>query len=389
MEYCGIDLHAEQSQICILDEDGEVMETSRVRTSRKALERFFTRDRMRVVMEAGGSSPWVSRLLESLGHEVVVCSPRRVRLIAESKLKNDRVDAEVLARLVRLDPEFLRPIQHRSEEAQLLRANLKVRSAMVEARTKWINTIRGLLRSFGYKVSGKAPHTFVDRVDKIELPADLRAVIEPLLEQLDLLTGEITRRNEHLEEMVKDLPEVEHLRGIPGVGPVVATYFVLTIDDPNRFRRSRDVASFFGLRPSMRESASVSHFGRITKEGDPEMRRLLVQAAHACLLTKADSELKRWALAIAERKGKGKAVVALARRVPLDAAAVLIVVAVGAAGDHQQQHHRGDSARSQAPASRPSSHGSTSVARCGRRGGRRRPGLRRPEHAARSAHRDA
>ena len=314
MEYCGIDLHAEYSQICVLDEDGEVMETSRVRTSRKALERFFKRGRMRVVMEAGGSSPWVSRLLDSLDHEVVVCSPRRVRLIAESKLKNDKVDAEVLARLVRLDPEFLQPIQHRSEEAQLLRANLKVRSAMVEARTKWINTVRGLLRGFGYKVSGKAPQTFVDRVDKMELPSELRSVIEPLLEQLDLLSGEIVRRNEHLEEMVKELPEVEHLRQIPGVGPVVATYFVLTIDDPNRFRHSRDVASFFGLRPSMRESASVSHFGRITKEGDPEMRRLLVQAAHACLLTKADSELKTWALALAERKGKGKAVVALARK---------------------------------------------------------------------------
>jgi len=237
-----------------------------------------------------------------------------VRLIAESKLKNDRDDAEVLARLVRLDPEFLKPIRHRSEEAQLLRGNLKVRSAMVEARTKWINTIRGLLRSFGFKVSGKAAHTFVERVDRMELPDDLRAVIGPLLEQLDLLTGEIERRNEHLEEMVKDLPEVEHLREIPGVGPVVATYFVLTIDDPGRFRDSRDVASFFGLRPSMRESASVTHFGRITREGDPEMRRLLVQAAHACLLTKADSELKRWALALAERRGKGKAVVALARK---------------------------------------------------------------------------
>ena len=314
MEYCGIDLHTEYSQICILDEEGEVMETSRVRTSRKALEGYFRRDPMRVVMEAGGSSPWVSRLVESVGHEVVVCSPRRVRLIAESKLKNDRVDAEVLARLVRIDPEFLKPIQHRSEEAQLLRANLKVRSAMVEARTKWINTVRGLLRSFGYKVAGKSPGTFVDRVNRMKLPDELRAVIEPLLEQLDLLSCEIKRRNEHVEEMVKDLPEVDHLREIPGVGPVVATYFVLTIDDPDRFRNSRDVASFFGLRPSMRESASVSHFGRITKEGDPEMRRLLVQAAHAFLLTKADSELKTWALALAQRKGKGKAAVALARK---------------------------------------------------------------------------
>ena len=314
MEYCGIDLHAEYSQICILDEDGEVMETSRVRTSRKALERLFRRDRMRVAMEAGGTSPWVSRLLASLGHEVVVCSPRRVRLIAESTLKNDKVDAEVLARLVRLDPEFLKPIQHRSEEAQLLRGNLRVRSAMVEARTKWINTIRGLLRSFGYRVSGKAPHTFAERVDRMGLPDELRAVIEPLLQQLDLLSGEIARRNDHLEEMVKDLPEVEHLREIPGVGPVVATYFVLTIDDPDRFKNSRDVASFFGLRPSMRESASMTHFGRITKEGDPEMRRLLVQAAHALLRTRTDSQLKQWALALAERKGKSKAVVALARK---------------------------------------------------------------------------
>jgi len=314
MEYCGIDLHSEYSQICIVDEDGEVMETSRVRTSRKALEKFFRRERMRVVLEAGGSSPWVSRLLEGLGHEVVVCSPRRVRLIAESSLKNDKVDAEVLARLVRLDPEFLKPIQHRSEEAQLLRASLKVRRAMVDSRTAWINTVRGLLRSFGYKVAGKAAHTFVDRADRMKLPEELKKAIEPMLEQLDLLSGEIERRDERLEEIAETLPEVEHLRQIPGVGVIVALYFVLTIDDPDRFRNSREVAAFFGLRPAMRESASMSHYGRITKEGDPEMRRLLVQAAHACLLTKADSELKRWTLALAERRGKGKAVVALARK---------------------------------------------------------------------------
>ena len=221
---------------------------------------------------------------------MVVCSPRRVRLIAESKLKNDKVDAEVLARLVRLDPEFLKPIQHRSEEAQLLRGNLKVRSAMVEARTKWINTVRGLLRSFGYKVSGKAPRTFVDRVDQMELPDELRAVIDPLLEQLDLLTGEIDRRKSIWRKWSRTCRRSIIFRS-PG-RPVVATYFVLTIDDPTRFSNSRDVASFFGLRPSMRESASITHFGRITKEGDPEMRRLLVQAAHACLRTKADTELK-------------------------------------------------------------------------------------------------
>ena len=314
MDYCGIDLHVEYSEVCILDEEGEVMETSRVRTSRSSLERLFRRGAMRVVMEAGGSSPWVSRLVETLGHEVIVCSPRRVRLIAESSLKNDKVDAEVLARLVRLDPGFLHPIRHRSEGAQLLRSRMKIRRAMVDARTAWINAVRGMLRSFGYRVSGKTPHTFSKRVDGMKLPVELREVIEPMLEQLDLLSGEIKRRDEELEEIAKQLPEVEHLRAIPSVGLIVALYFVLTIDDPDRFRNSREVAAFFGLRPAMRESASMSHYGRITKEGDPEMRRLLVQAAHALLRTRADSELKRWTLALAERKGKGKAIVALARK---------------------------------------------------------------------------
>jgi transposase len=251
MEYCGIDLHQTYSRICIVDEDGEVIETSRVRTSRPALTKFFgRREPMRIALEAGGSSPWVSRVLEGLGHEVIVCSPRRVRLIAESTLKNDKVDAEVLARLVRLDPELLKPIRHRSEEAQLLRSHLKVRRAMVDARTKWINTVRGLLRSFGYKVAGKAPHTFVERVDRMKLPEELRRMIEPLLEQLDLLSGEIARRDSDLDEMAKGMPVVEQLRGVPGVGVIVALYFVLTVDDPDRFRNSREVAAFFGLRPA-------------------------------------------------------------------------------------------------------------------------------------------
>lgn len=314
MDYCGIDLHMEYSEVCILDEAGEVLETSRMRTSRVSLERFFRRESMRVVMEAGGMSPWVSRLVGGLGHEVVVCSPRRVRLIAESSLKNDKVDAEVLARLLRLDPGFLSPIRHRSEEAQLLRSRMTMRRAMVDARTAWINTVRGVLRSFGYRVSGRTSYTFAERVDRMKLPVELREVIEPMLGQLDLLSSEIRRVDEELEEIAKELPEVEHLRAVPGVGLIVALYFVLTIDDPDRFRNSREVAAFFGLRPAIRESGSVSHYGRITKEGDPEMRRLLVQAAHALLRTRADSELKRWALSLAERRGKSKALVALARK---------------------------------------------------------------------------
>ena len=315
MEYCGIDLHDRNSEVCILDEADEVMERVRVSTTRAALIRFFgRREGMRVAMEASGLSPWVSRLVAKSGHEVVVCNPRRVRLIAESSLKNDKVDAEVLARLVRIDPEFLRPIQHRSEEAQRLRGKMLVRRALVDARTAWINQVRGILRGFGYRVAGKNADTFVQRVDLMKLPKELHEVVEPLLEQIDLVSGEIERCDEVLEALGSTIPEVAHLSEIPGVGLIVSLYFVLSVDDPHRFRNSREVAAFFGLRPSMRESGERAKYGRITKEGDVEMRRLLVQAAHCLLHTRKDCALKQWAKSIEARRGKGKATVALARK---------------------------------------------------------------------------
>jgi len=315
MEYCGIDLHQDKTEICVLDEGGDVLERTTVRTTRKALTRYFSNDReMRVIMEAGGSSPWVSRLIEECGHEVLVCAPRRVRLIAESTMKSDKVDAEVLARLMRIDPEFLGSVMHRSEQAQLLRSKMTIRSSLVEARTKWTNTIKGILRGFGHRIPGGVHHTLSARVGKIELPDELQAVIQPLLDQLELINAEIGRREEELEKVAAELPEVAHLRQIPGVGLIVALYFVLTIDDPERFQKSRDVAAFFGLRPTMRSSALVSHYGRITKEGDSEMRWLLVQAAHCHMRTLRSTQLKDWAAGIAERKGKSKATVALARK---------------------------------------------------------------------------
>ena len=316
MEHCGIDVHQKASEICVVGEDGEVMERTRVPTRREALKRYFgVQPRMRVVMEAGGSSQWVSRVIEECGHEVVVCAPRRVRMIAESTLKTDQIDAEVLARLGRIDHGFLGRVTHRGEEAQLLRANLTARSALVEARAKWINTVRGVLRGFGYRVSGGRSGTFHARCAKVLLPADLRAVIQPMLTQLEAVTEEIERLEEKLEEIATEIPVVQHLQEIPGVGLIVALYFVLSVDDPGRFRRSRDVGVFFGLRPCLRGSGDVRHYGRITREGDPEMRRLLVQAAHGMMNTRTPCRLQRWAAELELRRGKGKATVALARKI--------------------------------------------------------------------------
>ena len=318
MEYCGMDVHQKYSEVCILDENGKVMERARLRTSRRALERYFSaKGPMKVVLEAGGSSPWVSRLIEKCRHEAVVCSPRRVRLIAESTLKNDAIDAEVLARLVRIDPGFLGRVQHRSEEAQILRSKLTVRSSLVETRTKWINTVKGILRGLGYKVPSGISKTFHNRTRTVELPAELGATIEPLLRQLELLNDEICRCEKELKAIASKMPEVLHLQKVPGVGLIVSLYFVLTVDDPDRFQHSRDIAAFFGLRPTMRSSGDVATYGRITKQGDPEMRRLLIQAARGLMRTRSRCYLQDWTVELQGRRGKSKAIVALARKMAI------------------------------------------------------------------------
>lgn len=317
MDYCGIDVHQKESVICILDEEGEVIERSEIPTSRKALDGYFgMKDRIRVVIEAGGSSQWVSRLIEKQGHEIIVCPPRQIRMIAESTLKSDEIDAEILARLGRIDVGFLGRVTHRSEETQLLQANLTVRSALVKSRTKWVNTVRGVLRGFGYKVSGGSTGTFHQRcANNTDIPEPLMETIRPLLTQLELITEEIERIEEKLNTIACGFPEVDHLKHIPGVGLLTALSYVLSIDDPERFRRSRDVSAFYGLRPTVRGSGDVKHYGKITKQGDPEIRRLLVQAAHAMMNSKKDCHLKQWATKVTNRRGKGKATVALARKI--------------------------------------------------------------------------
>ena len=315
MENCGIDLHVKSSQVCVVNEAGQTTERAQIPTTEKSLARWFGgRGPMRICIEASGLSPWVARVLAEFGHEVIVANAQRVRLIAESTLKNDRVDAETLARLVRMDPKLLRPIVHRSEETQRLRGMLRVRRILVTNRTACMNTARGLLRSFGYRLPGGKAERLARGLTTGTVPEELCALAAPLIataleldERIGILDGEVV-------EAGRSFPEVERLQQVPGIGPLVALAYVLCIEDPSRFRTSRDVASFLGLRPKMRESAERSRFGSITRAGDAEMRRLLVQAAHGCLRSRQDCDLKRWAEQLAGRVGKKKTVVALARK---------------------------------------------------------------------------
>jgi transposase len=271
-----------------------------------------------VVLEVGCHSPWISRPLKQEGYEVIVANPRRVRLIAESDKKSDRFDAEQLARLGRMDPELLSPIVHRGERAQRDRVLLLARDGLVRSRTLLINQVRGFAKSLGSRVPSSSSEAFPKRVRE-SVGEDLFPGLDAMLRMIEQLTREIRSQDQQVERLCQErYGETEVLRQIPGVGPLTALAFVLTLEDPHRFAKSRDVGSYLGLRPRQRDSGGQRPQLRITKAGDALVRRLLVTAAHYVLGPFGpDTDLRRFGLRVAERGGKAakkRAAVAVARK---------------------------------------------------------------------------
>jgi transposase len=285
-------------------------------TTRQAIKQVFGRmPRSRVALETGAHSPWVSRLLTELGHEVIVAHARNVRLSGESSRKDDRLDARMLARL---DPRLLNPVQHCSAEAQIRLTVIRARAALVGARTALVNSARGLAKSYGERLR-KCGTQQVSKDLAAGLSTELRAALEPLLAEVASLNQRIAENDRRIEQIATQVhPEVALLKQIKGVGTLIALTDVLTVGDPHRFRRSRDVGCYLGLRPGRRNSGSSQHQLHISKEGDRYLRTLMVQGAHYILGPFGqDSDLRRWGLKLSERGGsnaKKRAVVAVARK---------------------------------------------------------------------------
>jgi transposase len=314
----GMDLGDKTSRYCVLGEQGEIVQEGSVGTTKKALaQKFGGLRRCRMAMEVGTHSPWVSRLLKSLGHEVIVANARQVKLISQSSRKDDRLDAQTLARLARVDPQLLRPIQHRSEEAQAHLMVIRVRAALVETRTSLVNTARGLAKSVGERLPKCGTDQMgVERLE--ELPAQLQQALRPLLEQIESVTEKIKESDGKIEQIARtEYPETALLEQVSGVGTLIALTFVLTIEDRDRFQKSRDVGCYVGLRPKRSQSGESQPQLRITKEGDVYLRKMLVQGAHYILGYRGpDTDLKRWGLQLAGqgKNAKKRAIVAVARK---------------------------------------------------------------------------
>ena len=318
-KYVGIDLGDKASMIHVIDEDGEFVEEKRIPTTAAGLKREFgQREPLRIAIEVGFHSRWVSRLLRSYGHEVVVADARKLRLIYQNPRKSDRMDAEYLARLLRLDTSLLSPILHRGEKAQQHLAILRSRDSLVQARTKLVNHVRGMVKSFGFRLPSCSTRCFA-RKARPALPESLRPALEPILDSIQEISEHIKSYDREIERLCQqEYPETANMRQIKGVGALTALAYVLTLEDARRFRKSREVGPYLGLIPRRNQSGDADPQGRITKTGDKYLRRLLVGCAQYILGPFGEeSHLRTWGLRKSENGGeraKKRAVVAVARK---------------------------------------------------------------------------
>jgi transposase len=312
----GLDISDKVSTFVVLDPRGNVSLEGKVLTKPEALRRTFGGQPRRIALEVGTHSPWISRLLGDMGHEVIVANPRQVALIARNQRKTDRLDAERLARLARFDPELLQPVHHRSRQAQEDLEILRARDQLVSMRTSAINHVRSVVKSVGERLPTCSSDSFATRVEDL-IPDGLKLALSFHLKTIASLTKDIRAMDRQVQRITRDrYPAARILQDqVHGVGPLTALAFVLILEDPQRFADSRDAGAYLGLTRRVRDSGESSPSLHITKAGDAFLRRLLIQCAHYILGPFGqDSDLRRWGLALCTRVGRKRGIVAVARK---------------------------------------------------------------------------
>jgi transposase len=315
----GVDLGDQWSHYCILGLQGETLSEGQLQTRGAEVAEFFQAlPPARVVMEVGTHSPWMQEIIAGEGHEVVVANPRLMEGSKRRKRKNDRIDAKKLARLGRVDPQSLHPIRHRSREVREDLVVLRAREALVAARTELINATRGLVKSMGTRLPKCSSPSFGQKV-KDAIPEKVRAALLPLVQFADALSDSIQSYDQKIEELSSEkYRHTKLLRQVKGVGPITALAYVLTLENPEHFAKSRDVGPYLGLVPKQEDSGESQPQLGISKAGDTLVRKLLVGSAQYILGPFGpDSDLRRYGLRLCERGGKNakkRAAVAVARK---------------------------------------------------------------------------
>jgi len=325
--FIGVDLGDTKHAVCVTDKDGKFLEEFTLVNSAKALEQLVERfPDAKIALEVGTHSPWISRFLKSKGVEVTVANARKLRAIYDNDRKCDKLDARMLAKLLRVDPELLHPINHTSEEAQLNLIPVKLRDTLVRQRVKAIASLRGVLKSLGVRLRSPSSAAFTKQARaQLAEQQELLTIIEPLLLAVDGLSAQIKHYDKVIAEAALAHTGCQRLQQITGVGPITALTFTLVVEETARFENPRDIGAWLGLVPRRDQSGSSDKQLPISKAGNRYLRNLLVQAAHYILgHFGPDCDLRRHGLKLAARGGKAakkKAIIAVARKL-----AVLMLV---------------------------------------------------------------
>jgi len=318
----GMDLGDKNSVVRVMNGTGVIVGSHTVDNTAESIRAFFAKFKgATIALEAGTHSPWISRLLTTMGCTVLVGNPRKLRVIWDSNDKCDGRDAEMLARIARFDPDLLYPVTHRGKQAQVDLKLIQARDILVKNRSSLINHVRSSVKSLGSRLPKCSTESFHRQVSE-QLPAEFHDALKPVLKIIEQLSSQIKEFDKQIEQISRECyPETELLRPIKGVGPLTALAFVLTLEDPAKFDKSRQVGSFLGLTPRRDQSGELDKQLRITKAGNPYLRRLLVGSAQYILGPFGeDCNLKRFGLRLAERGGKNakrRAVVAVARKLAM------------------------------------------------------------------------
>lgn len=321
MFYCGIDLAGVSSYVFVTDETGRKQQAGYVDTKKEAFEevlRRFVADGLAVAIEAGNQTAWVHDVLVALGAKVTVVNPHKVRLIAESRRKTDKVDAKVLCDLLRLGG-LPQPVHMPGTAARALRGLLVARRQLVSARTKLTNVVRGMLRQEGQRLPARAltskagwKRLFAGGFQQEHLATIAAAYYETFVR----LTQSIQELDGALAERERQERRAARLQTMPRVGRIASLTFIAAVDDVKRFPTSRKLVGYSGLAPTVRSSGERTEYGSISREGRRELRAVWVQIAHLVAndRTAATTPLRRWYERVKRKRGKKTATVALARR---------------------------------------------------------------------------
>ncbi|MCH2176953.1 MAG: IS110 family transposase [Lentisphaeria bacterium] len=324
--YIGVDLGDKTHFFCILDADGNVVKRGKIENDRVSIAEFFSDyHKCKIVIESSTHSLWIYQLLTDMGHKVSVANPSKIPLIYRAANKNDKNDAEKLARLLRLDPHLLCPIQHISMKVHATLAILKTRGHYVSMRTEMINFIRTTVKSRGHRLTSCDAKGFHKRV-KEEIPEDLLPAVAPLLITLEHTSNQINEIDNEIKQIcLNNYPVAEKLNQIHGVSYITILTFILTIEDPGRFKQARNIGPYLGLTPRQFQSGDKDHRGHISKSGNKTLRTLLVNCVSIILNTNGkDCDLRRFGMQLIEKNEnkKKKAKVAVARKLAVTMLAI-------------------------------------------------------------------